>query len=71
MMVPASAIVPNPIGEAGALIEKQAALPRPPDVYLIMTLGGIIAQRDSIKSYCPSPINMASPAEPGSSTTIA
>ena len=36
-----SAIVPNPIGEAGALIEKQAALPRPPDVYLIMTLGGI------------------------------
>lgn len=36
-----SAIVPNPIGEAGALIEKQAALPRPPDVYLIMTMGGI------------------------------
>lgn len=36
-----SAIVPNPFGEAGALIEKQAALPRPPDVYLIMTLGGI------------------------------
>ena len=36
-----SAIVPNPIGEAGKLIEKQAALPRPPDVYLIMTLGGI------------------------------
>ena len=25
-----SAIVPNPIGEGGALIEKQAALPRPP-----------------------------------------
>lgn len=36
-----SAIVPNPISEAGMLIEKQAALPRPPDLYLIMPLGGI------------------------------
>ena len=36
-----SAIVPNPIGEVGDLIEKQAALPRPPDLYLIMPLGGI------------------------------
>ncbi len=36
-----SAIVPNPIREVGDLIEKQAALPRPPDIYLIMPLGGI------------------------------
>lgn len=36
-----SAIVPNPIGEVGELIERQAALPRPPDLYLIMPLGGI------------------------------
>lgn len=36
-----SAIVPNPIGTAGSLIEKQARLRRPPDVYLVMPLGGI------------------------------
>ncbi len=36
-----SALVPNPISETGMLIEKQAALPRPPDLYLIMPLGGI------------------------------
>lgn len=35
-----SAIVPNPIGTAGKLIEAQSKLKRPPDVYLIMPLGG-------------------------------
>lgn len=35
-----SAIVPNPIGTAGKLIEAQSKLQRPPDVYLIMPLGG-------------------------------
>ncbi|MBV7332894.1 dihydrodipicolinate synthase family protein [Chloroflexi bacterium TSY] len=36
-----SAIVPNPIGTAGRLIEIQSQFQRPPDVYLIMPLGGI------------------------------
>jgi dihydrodipicolinate synthase/N-acetylneuraminate lyase len=35
-----SAIAPNPIGTAGQLIEAQAKLQRPPDVYLIMPLTG-------------------------------
>ncbi|HMN29168.1 MAG TPA: dihydrodipicolinate synthase family protein [Caldilineaceae bacterium] len=35
-----SAIAPNPIGTAGRLIEAQAKLRRPPDVYLIMPLTG-------------------------------
>jgi dihydrodipicolinate synthase/N-acetylneuraminate lyase len=35
-----SAIAPNPIRSAGKLIEAQARLPRPPDVYLIMPLTG-------------------------------
>jgi dihydrodipicolinate synthase/N-acetylneuraminate lyase len=35
-----SAIVPNPIRTAGDLIKQQSQLPRPPDVYLIMPLGG-------------------------------
>ena len=35
-----SAIAPNPIGTAGKLIEAQARLRRPPDVYLIMPLTG-------------------------------
>ena len=36
-----SGIVPNPIGDAGKLIEAQSNLQRPPDVYLIMPLTGI------------------------------
>ena len=36
-----SAIVPNPIGTAGQLVEAQSKLPRPPDVYLIMPLTGV------------------------------
>lgn len=35
-----AAIVPNPIGEASALIDRLASLQRPPDAYLIMPLGG-------------------------------
>lgn len=35
-----SAIVPNPIKTAGKLIEEQSKLNRPPDVYLVMPLGG-------------------------------
>lgn len=35
-----SAIVPNPYWTAGKLIEEQAKLQRPPDVYLVMPLGG-------------------------------
>lgn len=36
-----SAIVPNPIKQAGQLIEAQSELNRPPDVYLLMPLSGI------------------------------
>jgi dihydrodipicolinate synthase/N-acetylneuraminate lyase len=36
-----SGIVPNPIADAGALIEAQAKLERPPDAYLIMPLTGV------------------------------
>jgi dihydrodipicolinate synthase/N-acetylneuraminate lyase len=35
-----AAIVPNPIGTAGDLIAEMSQLQRPPDVYLIMPLGG-------------------------------
>ena len=35
-----AALVPNPIGTAGELIEAMSNLNRPPDVYLIMPLGG-------------------------------
>jgi dihydrodipicolinate synthase/N-acetylneuraminate lyase len=35
-----SAIVPNPYRTAGKLVEEQSKLRRPPDVYLIMPLGG-------------------------------
>ncbi|NJN84351.1 MAG: hypothetical protein HC802_20110 [Caldilineaceae bacterium] len=35
-----SAVVPNPIKTAGQLVEEQSRLPRPPDVYLVMPLGG-------------------------------
>jgi dihydrodipicolinate synthase/N-acetylneuraminate lyase len=36
-----SGIVPNPIGDAGKIIEAQANLPYPPDVYLLMPLSGV------------------------------
>lgn len=35
-----AALAPNPLPEAAALLTRLAALPRPPDVYLIMPLGG-------------------------------
>lgn len=35
-----SAIVPNPYWMAGKLVEDQSNLQRPPDVYLVMPLGG-------------------------------
>lgn len=35
-----SAIVPNPYWTAGKLVEEQSKLRRPPDVYLVMPLGG-------------------------------
>ena len=35
-----AAVVPNPISMAGHLIEQMSQLNRPPDVYLIMPLGG-------------------------------
>lgn len=35
-----AALIPNPIGVAGDMIEKLSKLNRPPDVYLIMPLGG-------------------------------
>lgn len=35
-------IVPNPIGEAGRLIEALARLANPPDAYLIMPLSGVV-----------------------------
>jgi dihydrodipicolinate synthase/N-acetylneuraminate lyase len=36
-----SGVVPNPIRQAGQLIEAQSELQRPPDVYLLMPLTGI------------------------------
>ena len=36
-----SGIVPNPIPQAGQLIEAQAELSRPPDAYLLMPLTGV------------------------------
>ena len=36
-----SAIVPNPVSNVEALISSQTSLQRPPDVYLIMPLGGV------------------------------
>ena len=36
-----SAVVPMPLGTAERLIQEQSQLQRPPDVYLIMPLGGI------------------------------
>ena len=36
-----SALTPNPVAEAGELIERQSAMKRAPDAYLIMPLGGM------------------------------
>ena len=36
-----SGIVPNPLSQAEELVRRQSALPRPPDIYLIMPLTGV------------------------------
>ena len=46
-----SGIVPNPIHQAGQLIEAQAELPRPPDVYLLMPLTGISSPEGIYEQY--------------------
>lgn len=38
-----SALAPNPISNAGKLIESQAKMTRAPDAYLIMPLGGVFS----------------------------
>lgn len=35
-------IVPNPIGDAGRLVDAMSRLSRPPDAYLVMPLSGVI-----------------------------
>ena len=46
-----SGIVPNPIKQAGQLIEKQAELNRPPDAYLLMPLTGISSPEGIYETY--------------------
>ncbi len=46
-----SGIVPNPIYQAGQLIEAQAELPRPPDAYLLMPLTGISSPEGIYEQY--------------------
>lgn len=46
-----SGIVPNPIGEAGTLIEAQSNLQRPPDAYLLMPLTGISTPQGIYEQY--------------------
>lgn len=46
-----SGIVPNPINQAGQLIEAQAELQRPPDAYLLMPLTGISSPEGIYEQY--------------------
>ncbi len=46
-----SGIVPNPIKQAGQLIEAQSELNRPPDVYLLMPLSGISSPDGIYETY--------------------
>lgn len=46
-----SGIVPNPISQAEELVRKQASLPRPPDVYLIMPLTGVADHEATYEDY--------------------
>lgn len=46
-----SGIVPNPIHQAGQLIEAQAELSRPPDAYLLMPLTGISSPEGVYEQY--------------------
>ena len=44
-------IVPNPIADAGRLIESLAKLSRPPDAYLIMPLSGVVNPEGIYQHY--------------------
>lgn len=44
-------IVPNPIGEAGRLIQSMAGLARSPDAYLVMPLSGVISPEGIYRYY--------------------
>ncbi len=46
-----SGIVPNPLSQAEELVRRQAALPRPPDVYLIMPLTGVADHEATYEDY--------------------
>jgi len=46
-----SGIVPNPLSQAGDLVREQSALPRPPDVYLIMPLTGVADHEATYEDY--------------------
>ncbi len=46
-----SGIVPNPIAQAEELVRGQSALPRPPDVYLIMPLTGVADHEATYEDY--------------------
>lgn len=46
-----SAVVPNPIGVAGRLVEEQMQLQRAPDVFLIMPLGGMASPEGVYESF--------------------
>ena len=46
-----SGIVPNPINQAGQLIEAQSELNRPPDAYLLMPLTGISSPEGIYETY--------------------
>lgn len=46
-----SGIVPNPLSQAEELVRRQAALPRPPDIYLIMPLTGVADHEATYDDY--------------------
>jgi dihydrodipicolinate synthase/N-acetylneuraminate lyase len=46
-----SAVVPNPLPEADNLIDRQSALTRSPDAYLIMPLGGVYSLEGFLETF--------------------
>ena len=46
-----SGIVPNPLTQAEELVRRQSALPRPPDVYLLMPLTGVADHEATYGDY--------------------
>ena len=46
-----SGIVPNPFSQAEELVRRQSALPRPPDVYLVMPLTGVADHEATYDDY--------------------